>query len=93
MWILGAREEAWLVESIWHLHREAIILLSGIQRENEAFWIVPLGVLGITPFHEFGAIKSDFVLSHQSSLANLLTNLEVSSNHESMLGQYDMERG
>lgn len=93
LWVLRAWEESRLVESVWHLYCEAAIFLCWVQRENEALWIVPLGVLGVAPLHELGAVESDLILRHQSCLANFLTNLEVSTNYESVLGQDELEWG
>lgn len=91
LWILGTRKESWLVESVWHLNSKAILLLSLVKCENEALWIVPLGMLSITPFHELIAVECDFFAGHQSCLANLLTDFEVSSDDKAMLGQDELE--
>lgn len=82
-----------MLEAVRHLDGEAVILLGWVQGENEALRIVPLWVLSIAPFHELVLVKSDFAAGHKACLANLLSNLEISANYETVLGQNELEGG
>lgn len=59
LWVLLTGNETWLLESVWHLDIEAVILLGWVQSEDLALWIVPLGVSGITPLHELVGVESN----------------------------------
>jgi len=58
--ILGTGQKARLLESVWHLDGEAIFLLSWVQSEHEASWVVPLSMGDIAPLHELVIVKGDF---------------------------------
>jgi hypothetical protein len=92
LWVLLTCNKSWLLETIRHLDIEAVILLSWVQSEDPAFRIVPLGVCSVSPLNELIVVKSNLTVGHKSSLADLLSNLEVSSNNETVLGQDELER-
>lgn len=81
-----------MFESVWQLHSEASFLVRWVQSENVALWIVPLRVSSVTPFHELVVVQGNFTICHQSGLADLLSNLEVSADDETMLSQNKLER-
>lgn len=91
--VLCARQEAWLLEAVRHLNREAVVLLGRVQCEHEAFVIVPLWVGGVAPLHELVHVEGNLTAGHKSSLADLLANLEISTNHETEFGQDELEGG
>jgi len=81
-----------LFESVWQLNGETSILVRWVQSEHVALWIVPLRVRDVTPLHELIVGQVNFAVCHESSLADLLSNFEVSADDETVFGQDELER-